>query len=136
LDRLVKSDYLGPLVKRISELQEQTARLEAEKRRLEKDIALLPQAHNVSPAELPASYRELVTTVSGELGKIIQSYNHLLDSYLTATVSKLVVVKDGPRLTHGTSTTLFLAGMFVVAACLSVLAVVFQHVVRSSLHPE
>jgi hypothetical protein len=136
LDRLVRSDYLGPLVKRISQLQEQTARLEAEKRRLEKKIALLPLAHNVSPADLPANYRELVATVSGELGKIIQNYNHLLDSYLTATVSKLVVVKDGPRLTRGTSITFFLAGMLAVAGCLSVLAVVFQHVVRSSLHPE
>jgi hypothetical protein len=136
LDRLIKSDYLGPLVKRISELQEQTARVEAEKRRLEKNIAQLPLAHNVSPAELPASYRELVATVSGELGKIIENYNHLLDSYLTATVSKLVVVKDGPRATRGTSVTLFLAGMLLVAVFLSVVAVVFQHVVRSPLRPE
>jgi hypothetical protein len=136
LDRLVRSDYLGPLVKHISELQEQTARLQAQKRRLEKDIALLPQAHDVSPAELPAGYRDLVATVSGELGKIIQNYNSLLDRYLTTTVSKLVVVKDGPRLTHGTSALVFLAGMMFLAAGLAVFAVIVQHIVRTSLRRE
>lgn len=133
LDRLVRSDYLGPLVKRISELQEETKRLEAEKWRLEKDTTLLPQARNITPSELPAGYRELVATVSGELGKIIQNYNRLLDSYLTATVSKLVVVKDGPRITRGASASLVLLGILGLAALASIFLVILQHVVRSSL---
>lgn len=133
LDRLVRSDYLGPLVKRISDLQERTKGLEAEKWRLEKDMTLLPKARNITPSELPAGYRELIATVSGELGKIIQDYNRLLDSYLTATISKLVVVKDGPRITRGASASLVLLGILGLAALASIFLVILQHVVRSSL---
>jgi hypothetical protein len=133
LDRLVRSDYLGPLVKRISELQEETKRLEAEKWRLEKDMTILPQTHNITPSELPTGYRDLVATASAELGKIIQNYNRLLDSYLTATLSKLVVVKDGPRITRGFSTTVVLLAIFFLSAVAAILLVTLQHVIGASL---
>jgi hypothetical protein len=136
LDRLVKSDYLGPLVKRISDLQEETKRLEAEKWRLEKDMTILPQTRNITPSELPAGYRELVATVSDELSRIIENYNRLLDSYLTATLSKLVVVRDGPRITRGASTSLVLLGILFLAVLASIFLVILQHVVRSSLRSE
>jgi hypothetical protein len=136
LDRLVKSDYLGPLVKRISELQEETKRLEAEKWHLEKNMTILPQTRNTAPSDLPTGYRELVATVSGELSKIIENYNRLLDSYLTATLSKLVVVRDGPRITRVASTAVVLIAILLLAALASVFLVIFQHVVHASLRSE
>ncbi len=98
LDRLVKSDYVGPVVERISKLQEQVQLMEAEKARLEKQLAWLPKSTDSAPGSLPPVYKGLLTTLSGELKGIIEDYDRLLEKYLVATVTSLVVVKQSPVL--------------------------------------
>ena len=87
LDRLIKSDYVGPVVDRISKLQQDAQSLETEKSRLQKQLEWLPKANNVTAA-LPPGHKELILTLSSELTAIIQNYNSLLDEFLTATVTK------------------------------------------------
>ncbi len=98
LDKLVKSDYVGPVVERISKLQEQCQLMEAEKARLEKQLSWLPKSSDTAPGSVPPVYKGLVTTLSGELKGIIEDYNRLLEQYLVATVTSLVVVKQSPVL--------------------------------------
>ena len=94
LDRLIKSDYVGPVVQRISLLQETTKGMEMEKARLEKQLSWLPKS--ATGGQLPGGYQQLVTTLSSELSAIISNYNQLLDKYLTATIISLVVIKQSP----------------------------------------
>ena len=96
LDKLLKNDYIGPVVTKISKLQSETQELEAEKGRLQKRLTFLPKAVNVDIKELPRGYKEAVDVLSSELTGIVRSYNRLLDDYLTAAVTGLVAVRQAP----------------------------------------
>lgn len=133
IERLMRSDYLTPLVQRISDLQEKTMKLQAEKSRLEKDIGYLAQARNLTPTDLPASHREIITATSTELTAIVRRYNALLDSYLNDVLANLVVVRDGPRMVRGSSPAIVLAVIVSVSALLALLAVMAEHLIRKAL---
>lgn len=100
IERLLKSDYVAPVVAKVSKLQSEAQELEAEKGRLQKQLALLPKAVNTDPKELPRGYRELVDALSSELSSILGDYNRFLDEYLTATVTSLVAVRRSPMVMH------------------------------------
>jgi hypothetical protein len=121
LDKLIKSDYVGPLVERISKLQEAIQIMEADKARSEKQLSWLPKSSN--SGSLPAEYNDLISRLSSELGSIVKNYNHLLDEYLTATIADLVIVKQPPLITSGKSLLLVLAGLFFVCIFLAIVAV-------------
>lgn len=133
IERLMKSDYMTPLVERISELQTRSKQFEATKWRLEKDVAYLQQAKNVSAQELPATYRALIDTLSSELREILKRYNALLDDYLTDSVTSLVVVSGGPRLTRSTSPTLVALGIVAFSGLLALFAVMAEQLVSKIL---
>jgi hypothetical protein len=135
MERVIRSDYLSPLVRKISELQEDRKDLEIRKNRLEKDVAYIAGAENVSPERLPQDYRELVPTLSRELSEIIEKYNRLLDRYLTETVANLVAVREGPRVTRGLSLPVVLAVILLLSAVLALFSVVFEHLYRSAMRP-
>jgi hypothetical protein len=124
LDRLVKSDYVGPVVQRVSALQGQVGIMEAEKSRLEKQLSWLPQSAD-GKVELPRGYKEITTTLYSELNSIIQKYNRLLDEYLKSTITSLVVIKQTPVITWaGFSPVLVLSGIAVLSVLLAILLLV------------
>ncbi len=133
IDRLTKSDYVKPLIERISELQTRTMDLQGMKSRLEKDVVYLQQARNVSPEELPAHYRGLIDTLSAELREILRRYNVLLDNYLTDVVTSLVVLRDGPRTTRGTSPTMVALAIVAFSVLLALLAIVVEQLMQKAL---
>ena len=135
MERMMRSDYLTPLVKRISELQEDRKDVEIRKARLEKDIGYLANAENAPFDRLPQEYRDLVPTLSKELSVIIDKYNRLLDRYLTETVTSLVTIREGPRVTRGVSLPFTLVAIVFLSAVLALFAIVIEHLYRSALKP-
>jgi len=121
LDRLIKSDYVGPVVQRVSRLQEQVQTMQAEKARLEKQLSWLPRFSDAGTVAIPPIYGDLTNTLSRELAAIIQEYDGLLDKYLTATVTSMVVVKQSPLVSRsGYSPILFLPGIAILSVFLAV----------------
>lgn len=55
LDQLIKNNYVGPLVARISALQEDKLSLASERTRLQRQLAWLPQTRNVDIHALPTN---------------------------------------------------------------------------------
>ena len=136
LDRLVKSDYVGPVVTRISRLQQDTQTLKATKTRLQKQLAWLPKAANIDVKQLPPGYKELIQTLSSELNATIQNYSRLLDDYLTATVTSLVSVKQAPIVTReGYSITLVLAAIVFMSFFLAIFVIAVEHLVQKAKQP-
>lgn len=133
IERLTKSDYISPLVMRISDLQTKTKELEAAKWRLEKDVGYLQQASNVAPEALPANYRALIEVLSAELRDILRKYNALLDSYLTDVVTSLVIVRDGPRVTRGTSRAVVALAIVFFSGLFALLAVLAEQLARKAV---
>lgn len=133
LDKLIKSDYVGPVVDRISKLQQETQALEADKTRLQKQLAWLPKASNVDLKQLPPGYKELIQTLSSELNAIIQNYNRLLDEYLTATITSLVTVKQSPIITReGYSSMMILAGIVFMSFFLAIFMMSLEHLYQKA----
>jgi hypothetical protein len=134
LEKLVKNDYVAPVVAKISKLQSETQDLEAERGRLQRQVAVLPKAANVDLRELPAGYQELIQTVSSDLGLVVQNYNRLLDDYLTATISSLVTVKQAPIVVRENFSPwmfgLFLMGMVLVSLFIAIVLVGLEDVVQ------
>jgi hypothetical protein len=121
LDRLVKSDYVGPVVQRISKLQEEVQAIQAEKARLEKQLSLLPKSAGVGLVTLPPGYQRLIARMSEDLNATIQKYNRGLEDYLTATITSLVVVKQAPVVSRaGYSPILVLPGIAFLSAFLAI----------------
>jgi hypothetical protein len=128
LDKLIKSDYVGPVVSRISKLQAETQALEAERARLQKQLAVLPKASNVTLQQLPPGYRELIDTLSSELKAIARSYNSLLDEYLTATIASLVTIRQSPVVTRGGySLVMLLIAVVVLSFFLAISLMGIEH---------
>ena len=137
LERLIKSDYVGPVVQRISTLQQDIQTMEAEKARLQKQFGWLPKSS--SAGQTPSGYKNLIDTLSSELTAIINDYNRILEEYLTATITSLVVVKQ-PPLTSRTrySPVLILAGITFLSLFLALAFVAMGRLlerVREELHP-
>ncbi len=129
LDKLIKSDYVGPVVSRISKLQAETQTLEADRARLQKQLVVLPKASNVALQQLPPGYRALIDTLSSELKAIAQNYNGLLDEYLTATITSLVTIKQAPVVTReeGYSSATLLIGLVVLSFFLAISLMGIEH---------
>jgi hypothetical protein len=131
LDKLIKSDYVGPVVSRISRLQAETQALEADRARLQKQLAVLPKASNVALQQLPPGYRELIDTLSSELKAIAQNYNGLLDEYLTATIASLVTIRQTPVVTReGYSSAMLLIGVVVLSFFLAISLMGIEHLLH------
>lgn len=121
LDKLIKSDYVGPVVQRVSNLQYSIRTLESEKARLEKQLFWLLKSPMAG--QLPPGHKELIESVSSELNSIIKKYNQLLDEYLTATITSLVIVKQPPLLVSRYSYLMILVGLFFVSLLLALIGV-------------
>jgi uncharacterized small protein (DUF1192 family) len=128
LDRLVKNDYVGPVVQRISTLQEEVEVLQADKARLENQLSWLPKSSDAAPAPLPAGYKDLTATISRELGAIIQKYDRILDDYLTATITSLVTIKQAPIVSRGGyAPTIVLPAIAVLSVFLAIVFLGIEH---------
>jgi hypothetical protein len=137
LEKLLKSDYIGPVVTRVSKLQEETQALEAEKTRLQEQLTWLPKATNVDIKRLPPGYGELIQTLTSELNTIIQNYNRLLDEYLTATITSLVSIKQSPIVAREQeySSALMLAGIVTLSFFLAIFMITVEHLFQKAKQP-
>jgi hypothetical protein len=137
LDKLIKSDYVGPVVSRISRLQAEAQALEGDRARLQKQLAVLPKAGNVTLQQLPPGYRELVDTLSSELKAIAQNYNSLLDEYLTATIASLVTIRQAPVVTReGYPSAILLIGVVFLSFFLAISLMGIEHLLHQMMRTE
>jgi hypothetical protein len=138
LEHLLKSDYVGPVVHRISRLQEEAKSMEADKARLQRQLALLPSATNLDSASIPAYYRTLFGKLASELENLVQGYNALVEEYLTAAVTSLVSVKRSPIVTRtGYSPALLLFVIIFLSTFISFLWVIIEHLMeKARLEPQ
>ncbi len=133
LDRLVASDYISVVVRRVTKLQEEKSKLQESRWSAERDLALLAKAHDVPLEKLPASFERDLEIVTTDLGRILDSYNKLLSSYLDATVTSQVTLRDGPRIVRpGASTLMVLVGVVLASAALAFLFLIVGESVRNS----
>jgi hypothetical protein len=131
LDKLLKGDYVRPVVERISKLQEEIQAGEEEKARLEKQLSLLPKVADANPGSLPPGYRDLTLTLSRELNEIIRRYDRLLEDYLKAAVLSLVALKQSPVVfREAYSPVIVLPGIALVSLMIAVMLLGFGHVLH------
>jgi hypothetical protein len=123
LDKLIRSDYVGPVVQRVSNLQQSIQAKESDKARLEKQLSWLPKSPTAG--QVPPGYKELINTLSSELNSMIKNYNRILDDYLTATITSLVIVMQPPHIvtSSGYSNRLILAGVVFLSFILALIVV-------------
>jgi hypothetical protein len=130
IDRLLKNDYVGPVVVKVSKLQTDIQELEVERGRLQKQLTHLPKASNVELARLPPRHAEVIRALSADLERITQSYDALLDEYLTATIIGLVAVRQSPIVVRDSAVArqplLILAGIVVSSAVLAVVLIAVE----------
>jgi hypothetical protein len=130
LEKLVKSDYIGPVVKRITELHKQAKEVEAERSRVEREAALLAKPGPMS-SKPPAGFDDLVALVTKDLSRTITDYNRVLDEYLGATVTSLITLKEGPRVTRGgPSMAILAAALLCVSVILPFVVVLIEKAAR------
>ena len=134
LDRLVASDYIGGVVKRVTTLQEKKTSLQEAQWAAVRDLGLLAKAQDVPLEKLPPTFETELGVVTTDLARILDSYNKLLSSYLDATVTSQVTLRDGPRVVRpGPSTVMVLAGVLFVSAALALLLLIVDQSVRASM---
>ena len=69
-----------------------------------------------------------------DLVRILDSYNKLLSSYLDATVTSQVTLRNGPRIVRpGTSPVMVLLGVIFASAALAFLLLIVDQSVRTSI---
>jgi hypothetical protein len=128
LDKLIKSDYVGPVVQRISDLQHSVQTLEFQKARLEQQLSWMPKSSTAG--ELPRGYKELIDSVSTELNSIATKYNRLLDEYLKATITSLVIVRQPALSVSQYSYLMILMGWFFLSLFLALAVVGAQRLLE------
>jgi hypothetical protein len=137
LERLIKSDYVGPVVERISKLQEEIQIMQAEKGRLQRQLEWLPKSTNLTLAQLPPDHRGLIETLSSELKSITAKYNRLLDEYLTASITSKVLLVQSPVVSRGGySPLLILLGIVALSAFAALFYVAVEHMVAQARKQE
>jgi hypothetical protein len=135
LDKILKSDYVGPVVVRARDLHEEAAKTAAAKERVQREIALLTRASEgssgSSTGEPPAGFEDLVVLVAGDLDRIVQRYLQVLDGYLDASVTRYVTLREGPYLRlAGASMAVLAVAIVFTAAIVSLLIVIVSDSLR------
>ena len=134
LDRLVASDYIGVVVKRVTKLQEEKTKLQEKRWAAERDLALLAKAQDVPLEKLPPAFERDLGVVTTDLVRILDSYNKLLTSYLDATVTSQVTLRNGPRVVRPEAPTrMVFLGVILVSAALAFLLLIVDQSVRTSI---
>lgn len=137
LDRLVASDYIGGVVKRVTGLQERKTRLQETRWAAERDLALLAKAQDVPLEKLPPTFERDLGVLTTDLARILDTYNKLLSSYIEATVTSQVTLRDGPRVVRlGPSTVMVLAGVVFVCTALALLLLIVDQSVRVAMEQK
>ena len=121
LDKLIKNDYVAPVVDRVSDLQDSIQKLALEKARLENQLSWI--SRTPTTASLQSGHKELIGSVSTELNSIFTRYNRLLDEYLNATITSLVIVRQPALPVSQYSYMTILIGWFFVSIVLALFGI-------------
>jgi len=133
VERLVKTDYVAPVVERISQLQLEAEEIEAERSRQQKHLEYLRDGKTPPIQEVGGSHRKLVETVTAELQKIIRDYNQVTDEYISATVTNLIYLRYSPVITRGGySPALIFLGMVGLSLFLALFVMIIEHLLQSA----
>jgi len=131
LEKVMKSDYVGPVVRRASELHEAAATAAAAKERVQREIALLTKAGDAGTGRPRAGFEDLVVLVADDIDRIVRHYLQVLDAYLDASVTRYVTLREGPYLRlASTSMALVAVAIVFTAAILSLLIVIVSDSLR------
>lgn len=98
LEKVLKSDYVGPVVRRAGELNTEAARIAAARSQVEREIALLKDATDAGRAAPPGDFERLVVKVVQDLDRIVERYLKVLDAYLDAALTSSITLREGPYL--------------------------------------
>jgi len=132
LEKILKSDYVGPVVHRLLLLQQEAAVTAAAKQRVQHEIELLGTRSDGWTDKPPPGFDELVALVTTNLDEIVGRYEQVLDAYLDASVIRYVTLREGPHLRRpGARIALLALAVVFTAAVLALLIVV----VADSLRP-
>jgi hypothetical protein len=137
LDKLLKTDYVGPVVQKITKLQSDMQAMKASRERLERQLTWLPKATNVTLAQLPPGHKELIQSLTSELDGIVKDYNRALDGYLQTTITSLVVVQTSPIVSRlGYSLTSMMSGVVALSLVAAVCMLLLTELFRMALQGE
>ncbi len=128
LDKLIKNDYVAPVVKRVSDLQDSAQKMALEKARLENQLSWIPKAPIAG--ELQPGYKDLINSVSSELNGIFTRYNRLLNEYLEATITSLVIVRQPALSVSQYSYPMVLIGWFFVSIFLALFGIAAERLLE------
>jgi len=132
LEKILRSDYVGPVVNKMLLLQQEAAVTAAAKERVQHEIELLGTRSDGWRSAPPAGFDELVTLVTTNFDEIVGRYEKVLDAYLDASVIRYVTLREGPHLRRpGARIALLAAGVVFTAAVLALLIVVLTDSLRS-----
>jgi hypothetical protein len=127
LEKVVKSDYIGPVVRIVTELRKEAGDVEARKARVMRDLALIQQPGAVETSKVPPELEQLVILTTHDLADLVERYRKLLSSYLDATISSAVTLREGPYTTlAGPKVTFVAIGILFAAGVLSLLVVMLR----------
>lgn len=131
LEKILKSDYVGPVVSRTLNLQEEAAAAAAARQRVQHEISLLGTRGDGWKSTPPAGFEDLVKQVATDLGDIVRRYDQVLDAYLDASVLRSVTMREGPYLRRpGARISMLALAMVFTSAVLSLLIVVVSDSLR------
>lgn len=131
LEKILRSDYVGPVVQRSIVLQQAAASTAAAQERVQHELALLGKTSDAGNGKLPAGFEDLVAQVAGDLDRIVQRYVRVLDAYLESAVTRFVTLRDGPYLVLANASMAVIAvAILFTAALLSLLIVIVSDSLR------
>jgi hypothetical protein len=131
LEKILRSDYVGPVVSKMLLLQQEAAATAAARMRVQHEIELLGKRSDGWTDKPPPGFDELVTLVTTNLDEIVGRYEKVLDAYLDASVIRYVTMREGPHLRRpGARVALLAAAVVFTAAVLALLIVVLTDSLR------
>jgi hypothetical protein len=136
IDKLIKSNYVEPIAKRILKLQQETQELETEKARLQKQLTRLPKSNNLTLGQMSAGQKKLIDALSSELKELTRKYNVLLDNYLTGIITNKVLMEAPLVSRKGYSPILVFPILVILSLFLAVFYLAMEHLIRQARTPE
>jgi hypothetical protein len=128
LDKLLKSDYVGPVVQRVSEIQTKMSTSLEEKAESARQLAKLNQPNEPKRAGRQSDYQEILEKTSRELNAIIQIFNQTLENYLSEATYEGVSLIQMPIVSKNVISPLIaLPALTILSILLGIFLLAVEH---------